>query len=144
MNNEILVHLFERTHGAIHANLAGLVHTDSLVRPQPGGNSLNWVVGHIVATRNALLRLLGREAAMPAEVAARYERGSSDVTDDIALPLTDLVVLLDRSQEELLEGIAMADTKLARGIALLNFHESYHAGQVGLLRRMAGKPGAIA
>jgi hypothetical protein len=28
-------------------------------------------------------------------------------------------------------------------LSRLNFHESYHAGQIGLLRRIAGKEGAI-
>ena len=28
-------------------------------------------------------------------------------------------------------------------IATFNFHESYHAGQTGVLRRIAGKDGAI-
>jgi uncharacterized damage-inducible protein DinB len=28
-------------------------------------------------------------------------------------------------------------------LAVLQFHEAYHAGQVGLLRRLLGKPGVI-
>ena len=28
-------------------------------------------------------------------------------------------------------------------VAFLNFHEAYHAGQLGVLRRLAGKPGAL-
>jgi uncharacterized damage-inducible protein DinB len=29
-------------------------------------------------------------------------------------------------------------------LALVSFHQAYHAGQTGLLRRIAGKDGAIA
>ena len=33
-------------------------------------------------------------------------------------------------------------TKLDK-LAFLQFHEAYHSGQLGLLRRIVGKPGAI-
>jgi len=41
--------------------------------------------------------------------------------------------------------LGSADTKgsLAAKLAGLQFHEAYHAGQLGLLRRIAGKKGAI-
>jgi len=29
-------------------------------------------------------------------------------------------------------------------VALVTFHQAYHAGQTGILRRMAGKEGALA
>jgi len=29
-------------------------------------------------------------------------------------------------------------------LAIVGFHQAYHAGQLGVLRRIAGKPGAIA
>jgi len=32
---------------------------------------------------------------------------------------------------------------LGSKLAVLQFHEAYHAGQLGLLRRIAGKKGAI-
>lgn len=37
---------------ALQRNTAGLSHEDSLVQPQPAGNCLNWVLGHILAHRN--------------------------------------------------------------------------------------------
>jgi hypothetical protein len=32
---------------------------------------------------------------------------------------------------------------LSGGMHFLHFHESYHLGQIGLIRRMAGRPGLI-
>ena len=32
----------------VKRNLEGLTHEESLVQPQPGGNCLNWIVGHLV------------------------------------------------------------------------------------------------
>jgi hypothetical protein len=60
----------------IQKNIEGLTHAESLIQPSLGGNSLNWVLGHIVATRNSTLRLLGQEPIWRDERAAPYQRGS--------------------------------------------------------------------
>ena len=42
-----------------------------------------------------------------------------------------------------LEGMSDADALRQPGPAGLAFHEAYHTGQLGVLRRLAGRPGAI-
>jgi uncharacterized damage-inducible protein DinB len=37
----------------------------------------------------------------------------------------------------------VGDATVSEKLAFLQFHEAYHAGQIAILRRMAGKPGAI-
>lgn len=157
-----LLKLFAITHGALHMNLKDVTHDESLVQPEPGGNCLNWVVGHIVASRDQLFPMLGEEPVLPAEVGARYRRGSAPVRNAAeARPLPELVAALDRSQEKLLGAIGRLDaarlsaplevkglpgnpSTLFEALASFNFHEAYHVGQSGVLRRIAGKPGAIA
>ena len=41
---------------ATKKNLEGMTHEESLLRPEKGGASINWILGHIVATRNRVLR----------------------------------------------------------------------------------------
>ena len=36
----------------------GLTHQESLLQPQPGGNCLNWVVGHLVGNLVIILSVL--------------------------------------------------------------------------------------
>ena len=155
MTAEALKLLFGYNHYAIGVNARDLTHQESLIGPQPGGNCANWVLGHIVQTRGAILSLLGEQPVWDAAQGERYKRGSAQVVGDAAgtRPFPEILEALDRSQERLLAGLSRikdsdlgsAETKgsLAAKLAGLQFHEAYHAGQLGLLRRIAGKKGAI-
>ena len=154
MNAATLARLFEVDHDVLKKTLDGLSHGDSLVQPQAAGNCLNWVLGHIVATRSQILTMLGEEPLWSKDQSAPYDRGSAPITDAVqARPLEELAAALDRSQERLRAGLARVsaetlaspagDGTFGDTLAFFHFHEAYHAGQVALLRRMAGKDRAI-
>ncbi|HEX6745843.1 MAG TPA: DinB family protein [Longimicrobium sp.] len=140
---------------AAQANLNGLTHDDALAQPPGGGNCVNWMLGHIVTHRNHMLRLMGRGPVWGAELDARYDRGSAPVTDgDGAVPLDQLLEAMERARAALSDGFAeMTPERLAeetgRGgplgqrLALMLGHELYHVGQISILRRLLGHPGAI-
>lgn len=146
--------LFGYNHYAIGVNARDLTHEESLVGPEPGGNCANWVLGHIVQNRGAVLALLGEKPVWSEAEGEPYKRGSKPIATAAARPFPEIVEALDRSQERLQAGLSRmkeadlgsAETKgsLAAKLAGLQFHEAYHAGQLGLLRRIAGKKGAIA
>jgi hypothetical protein len=55
----LLGDLFAETYALLRRHTAGLTHADSLRRPSIKANCVNWVLGHIVATRaNVLVGLL--------------------------------------------------------------------------------------
>ena len=153
MTTEGLKLLFGYNHYAIGVNARDLTHEESLIGPEPGGNCANWVLGHIVQNRGAILSLLGEQPVWDAEEGANYKRGSSQIPASSAKPFPEILSALDRSQERLVAGLSRvtneelgsADVKgsLAGKLAGLQFHEAYHSGQLGLLRRIAGKKGAI-
>jgi len=155
MNPGDLQRLFGISHQALHVNIEGVTHEESLRQPRPAGNCLNWTVGHIVASRNGVLHAMGHDLTWSAEEAARYKRGSAPITaPGEAKPFEKLVQDLDRSQERIQSGLgALTEADLAKPysdkqtvgewIAFLHFHEAYHVGQTGLLRRIVGKEGAI-
>lgn len=152
---ETLTGLFKTNHFAIRVNAEGISDEEALRQPEPAGNCMNWVVGHIVASRNRALALLGEEPVWPREEEERYKRGSAPIRGaGEGRPFSSLMADLDRSQERLLRGIEKAgEAKMAeplpewgtvgQALFFLHFHEAYHAGQVAVLRRLAGKPGAI-
>ena len=154
MNSADLTRLFRINHGALHQNLEGLTHEDSLVQPE-AGNCLNWVLAHIVSSRNGLFKVMGSAPYWPEDLQTRYARGSAPVAAAAdARPFEDLVRDFDATQERLLAELSeMPETKLqepalrdmtvGEWISFLHFHEAYHIGQTGLLRRIAGKEGAI-
>jgi len=144
--------------GALKMNLEGLTHEESLVQPQPAGNCLNWIVGHILANRTGMLGLLGRDPVWNEEEAKPYQRGSEPLTDPaLAKDLNELVAMLENSQESILTGIAEISAEglqapapsgkegetVETGLAALVFHEAYHVGETGILRRLLGHAGAI-
>jgi len=158
MKGEWLNRQLRVSQGALHTNLEGLTHDESLRQPEPGGNCLNWVVGHILATRDRALGVLGGTPVMDKDQAARYVRGSRPIVDgNEAVRFETIVEGLDRSHERLSEVISRLDDEaLARSVggpfgdgplgdalAVFQFHEAYHVGQTGILRRLVGKEGAI-
>ncbi len=154
MNADTLTMLFNINYRVLEMNTGGLSHDESLQQPEPGGNCLNWVLGHIVASRNSMLKLAGEEPIWSEAAAAPYARGSDGLRDvSRARPLAEILADLRRAQERLLGRLGrMSDADLAAPVkdgtvgsqlAFLHFHEAYHAGQVGLLRRLLGKEGAI-
>jgi uncharacterized membrane-anchored protein YhcB (DUF1043 family) len=76
-----------------------------------------------------------------------YSRGTQNIAPENAVRLEKLLTMLDDSQKSLEQKISEADLsndeEKARKLAFYSFHEAYHSGQTGLLRRMAGKEGAI-
>lgn len=140
--------MYERTLGALRMNLEGVSEEDALREPADGANTINWLVGHVLRYRNVLLEALGREPVMEMSRLAAYGGGDGPGwSAEGAVPLEALTDALGRSQERLEVGLEAA---LADGASpadpdpvFLNFHESYHVGQVGYARRCLGLPGVI-
>ena len=153
MSVEGLKRMYELNHYAIGLNARDLTHEQSLLGPGPQGNCANWVVGHIVTNRGYILEMLGEKPIWEEAATAPYQRGSGPLPKSAAKPFPEILEALDRSQERLAAGLSRLsdqdlgpdDVKesLGRKLAFFQFHEAYHAGQLGLLRRVAGKEGAI-
>jgi hypothetical protein len=146
--------LFGFNYYVLKKNLEGVTHEESLRQPESDGNCLNWVLGHIVTTRDAALKMLHQEPIWSQEQADPYRRGSSPIRDGSrAESLEKIVADLERSQDRLIAGLEKVsepelnapagDETVEKQLFTLQFHEAYHAGQTGLLRRMVGHEGAI-
>lgn len=145
----------------IHLNTDGLTHEDSLVQPQPGGNCLNWNLGHLLFVYDQMLPLLGQQPVMGKEKLARYDRGSAALNNPAeALPMTELLQGLDEAAKRVDGGLAALPAErldepapfsprknpnetVRSLLTIFLFHQAYHCGQTGLLRRIAGKDGAM-
>ena len=150
-----LISGLERNLGIVKAQTKGLSHADSLLQLPFRGNCLNWVLGHMAANRDTMLRLLGEEAILGEASAKRYGYGSEPVCGDAGdiLMLEQLLVALEQGQSALearlqtvtVEELAgevqsfLGATTLGQLIFFLYWHETYHAGQPEYLRQLAGK-----
>jgi uncharacterized damage-inducible protein DinB len=147
--------------GALHRNVDDLTHAESLNSPQPGGNCLNWVLGHLGCINEATLGVLGQPAVLGEAAFARYQRGSAELHEaGEAMPLEKLLSAWDEQWARIDKGLAAmtaekmeapapwtprnrSDETVGSLLTALLFHQAYHTGQTGLLRRMAGHEGAI-
>jgi uncharacterized damage-inducible protein DinB len=119
------------------------------------GNHAQWLLGHLAVTRRWALRLAGQATEEEAwEAHFGQGRAPGPQGDDIAPELLREAFL--KAGERLRAHLASAtqtqadapmrefpdgSRTMGAGMHFLHFHESYHLGQIGLLRRVAGKPG---
>jgi hypothetical protein len=147
---ETLAEYYGLTYRVVKRQLEGVTHEESLVQPPFRGNCLNWVLGHIVVTRAEALTVLEETPPWSEADAARYRPNSDPVTNgEQALPLSQLQTLLEESQTRILSGLARATPEFlaakldeesrAERITFSIWHETYHVGQLELLRQLAGK-----
>jgi len=151
-----------RTHYAfafrtIAMNTEGMSHEDSIRQPTPAGNCANWIVGHVTAVQNEVMKLLGEALAWDSEA---LERTAKPITTEAeAIDWDAMLEALLGAEERCLAAIeGLPPEKLDEAgypnplggeltygelLNFLAFHQCYHAGQVGMARRLAGLDGVI-
>jgi len=161
MDTQALLTQIGTTDYVIKKNAEGITHAESLEHPVAGGSCMNWVVGHVNRARAGMVTLLGKEAPFSSEAFSNYRGGPSNPFDpDQAIPFGELMEQYDMFQKPILEGLrSISPERLAEKapfsptgnpdetigslLATFAFHEAYHVGQMGVLRRVVGKPGVI-
>ena len=139
------------------ANLNGMTSEHSLAQPAPGGNCANWIVGHLVNVQNGVMSLIDEQPVWESDQLARA--GFDPITGPSNA--IDWNTLRDRflgSKERCLAALSrLSDEVLAQSVPhpfsgtcsraellnLLAFHQTYHAGQLAVSRRIAGLEGVI-
>ena len=148
---EHLTHMLQTDDMFVRECVKDITHEESLVRPQSVGNSFNWVLGHIVVYRDALLELLGKARLHPEAERAQFKRNAHPTTGmNSNVALETLVADFERAGAQLQEAVAGATAaqlaaafndkySVEHRLVHLIWHEAYHVGQLGMLRRLAGK-----
>jgi uncharacterized damage-inducible protein DinB len=134
--------------------LKDITHAESLLQPPFRGNCLNWVIGHILVMRQGWNDMLGLPRSLTEAEMKIYDYDSQPVTcAEEGLALDYLLKKLDENMAELvarLETLTQAELDrevdtwrgkqpLSQALSFCEWHESYHTGQLELLRQLAGK-----
>jgi uncharacterized damage-inducible protein DinB len=155
---DLLVQQFDSIYRVIARNVEGLTHDDSLAPAAGGGNTANWILGHVVNVQNGVMRIIGAPPVWESDQLelARFDHQIRDAREAIAWDT--LVERFNASHEACLAAIrslsdeALAekmpdpfgrDTTRAGMLGVLVVHQCYHAGQLGMSRRAAGHKTAI-
>lgn len=142
--------------GLLDTTIEGFGFSDWRHRPEQGGNSAVWILGHMARYRRLLARKLGADLAeeaweeefaigKPCRDAAVYPAAADLLRAFHAAGAiaADLLDALDAEGAKAPWGRTFADgsSDLAGGAMYLQFHEATHIGQLAYIRRMRGLPG---
>lgn len=120
----------------------------------PEGNTIAFLVAHVIDSRHFLTALLGYPLPNPLEASLAGARSQAEVGTLPALPtLRAAWVAVSRHVEAVLassdrvllaqpcpQRLPGSDGTLDGGVAFLLQHDSYHLGQIAMLRRQHGLP----
>lgn len=139
----------------IKAQTNGITTEESLLQLPFRANCMNWVLGHIGVYRQSALLSVGGEPIWDEASWGIYGTGSSPLVDAaVAYPMEKLLADLDTLQQrtgELLTALPEATLLEAKEYPYIGvqpmqvwlnglvWHETYHVGQLEVLRQLAGK-----
>ncbi|MCW1969179.1 MAG: DinB family protein [Anaerolineae bacterium] len=153
---------YTRNTGMMQKFAADLSHEESLLTPNGiEGNCLNWIIGHLVNTRNSVLRFCGAperqwvQYKTMEELRALYGNGSAPIGpgSTSALQLSQLLEGLAANQAALEDVLTHLPAEKANAeiealgrkmpldhlLLYLFGHEQYHIGQLEYVRPLSGK-----
>ena len=129
----------------------GITHEESVLPPPFPTNTMNWLIGHMLNSRQEALQTLGQPPLWPDESGGLYRTGSSPLVDAAtAVPLDELLDTIDRTRGLLQIALESSSADYLNEIIETRFgprpriehvdglqwHETYHLGQLELLRAM--------
>lgn len=154
LSTQDFIRLFTIENNLIKDQTAGLSQADTLIQPKPSGNCMNWVLGHILESHITLLTTLGGASPVDPAILEIYKRESDPITASRpeVLSVERLLEGINAVHEALVEQLARMDpsefareiqyngrtTTLGWRLVFLQFHFTYHVGQLELLRQLAG------
>ena len=129
-----------------------LSQEDLLIQPQPGGNCMLWVLGHMVDSLGEVVTELGGPNPAVASTYERFASGSEPVLgyeeglpgldkikEDFAALSKMAIQALDEQSEAFFAEEAGHGQTNGGSLLFSAFHLSYHIGQLEYLRNLAGK-----
>ncbi|MBI1374898.1 MAG: DUF664 domain-containing protein [Phycisphaera sp.] len=146
--------LFQFNTKALHARVNDLTPAEWRQQVADSSNAL-WVVGHVAIYRRTILRNIGLDLPT-ADWEAAFAKGtkptnlpdkigSKHLLDDLAATSERLGEALPGLTDEQLAGpfprtLPDGSNTLGGAVLFLLWHETYHIGQLGLIRKILGKP----
>ena len=156
---EYIAKIFQTNHGVIKRLLDDVSEETSLERFGHEINHIRWQAGHIAGSATLMLSLMDENYDLPENWPVLIGRGEKFEPDPQAWPsLAEIKNHLYKIHGRLENRISLVElekleterqilpewnTSPAQAILFLCDHEFYHAGQIMLLRRMAGLPNVI-
>jgi hypothetical protein len=133
----------------LRAAVEGLSDEQLRRKGSPSNNDMLWIAAHLATVRHVMARMLGLDVPIPWE--ARFGRGAE--ARDPEPPIAEILARFDEASAALMDRyerlrdddlnapcgrFPSTDQTVGGAIHFLTFHDGYHLGQLGFLRKMAG------
>jgi len=134
--------------GIFYNAFEGITEKDALKRPNEKVNHINWLLGHLATCRFMLLNLIGGKEADPYFniyfTAINTQTNYPSINDIRANWEKGSVLLFEKinslSEEEMETPIPGKGGMPKDFISFFIYHEAYHLGQIGYVRKFLGLP----
>ncbi len=157
---ELLIDRLQIARGWTRSLLADIEAERWFEMPAPGVGHVAWQIGHLAASQVVLIHVrcfdLAYTDVVPDLIRTTFGRGSTPVAGSAAYPpLAEIRALFDRIHDDAIDRIrGMKDSELdnqageephplfknkAGAIGTAALHETFHAGQIAMIRRIFGK-----
>jgi uncharacterized damage-inducible protein DinB len=144
--------IFKLNNNLVARSLDGLSDEDMWRQASGSGNPIGWILGHITETRAGMLSEMGRP--FDCGWSRAFQRGSA-LQDRTGYPERAAIETAWKSTHAAMRDAfaSVSDDRLRSPvsrrpvpgvenlidlIAFLGFHESYHVGQIGFIRKQLG------
>ena len=146
----VAAYAFRQNNALLAKSIDGLTAEEWLRSPKETSNPPLWIVGHLVWARGNAVKTLG--SPWSRDWAKQFSRGAAGVDAADYPAVEEVSKAWADASAELPKFLAAAspalldkphdkptfDGKMGGFIAFLAFHETYHVGQVGYLRKWLG------
>jgi len=155
LSQKDFIRLLNIENNLIKMQTEGLTPEEALIQPQPSGNCMNWVLGHLLDNQIEQLELLGAGSPVSRSQLTVYQRDSEPLVGACpeALQLPELLEGLENVHDALVARLGqMSEADFEREVIFRDkamtigwrflfmlFHYTYHLGQLELLRQLAGR-----
>ncbi len=148
VRSRFLQEMFTASYSSIKEYSKDVTHTESIWQPPFGGNSINWIMGHLVVSRCNFLMLLDVPSIWSMDQCLRFIPGSVPVTEDAnSVPYDTLLIDFGQTQVQLIKALDQStevelqlikgERTVAESLVYYQSHEAEHAGYLELLCRLA-------
>ena len=154
---EQIANMFKANTDVVNKAIADVATEDWFRKPGDDSNHLLWVMGHLIVHRGLTLKLVGGQ--WDTAWAPLFARGAQRVADEKYPASHDLITAWQQVSADLIPAVRNADAGVLSNanpagtpsfdntvggtVALLAFHDAYHSGQIGFLRKWLGYGQAV-
>lgn len=157
MDKNLIIRQFMITYDTMNKNLSQISDDEGRITIEPLDKSIQWIIGHLLAARQFMHSMIDLDPVLSEEESNQFKTGSNGTVASEMPSLSELTIRFKKAQRLLFNYLKEIEpstlekelkddfrgSNIGEAMYFHAFHESYHIGQLGLMRRLLGKDGMV-